>query len=61
MAYYIKYPKNHKAKVSVVTKRPRSGGRKYGFSEGPLKSIQAVKSRLSWMNIPRSRRPVKFR
>jgi hypothetical protein len=60
MAYYILYPKNRNESVKIVHKRPRADYRRYGFAEGPLKSKQAVCTRLNQMNVSASRRPAKF-
>ena len=62
MAYYIMYPKSKVASVKVVTRKPKyRPGTRFGFAEGPLRTIQAVKVRLNQMSIPGSRRPEKFR
>ena len=61
MGYYIKYPKNQKEKVAIVTKRPDPRRqKKYGFVEGSFKSKKQVIRRLNWMNIPKERRPTGY-
>nr|WP_294805604.1 hypothetical protein [uncultured Nitrososphaera sp.] len=59
-AYYIKYPNNKSDKVSVVRKKPTSGGKKYGFAEGPFHTIKSVITRLNHMRVPDVQRPKKF-
>ena len=58
MKYYIKYPKNQKEKVAIVSKRPDPRRqKKYGFAEGSFNSKKEVITRLNQMNIPVDRRP----
>lgn len=60
MAYYILYPKDKRKNVRVVVKRPVRAWKNYGFAEGPLSTIKAVKQRLNAMNISNFNRPKKF-
>lgn len=65
MSYYIVYPKSKIASVRVLTKRPgrtyTKVGSRWGFAEGPMRTIASVTHRLNAMNIDSARRPVKFR
>ena len=62
MAYYIEYPKSKVVSVRVVTKKPvEKIGSRWGFAEGPLKTIKAVVHRLNAMGVVNKRRPVKYR
>ncbi len=63
MAYYILYPRTVKEHVKVVNTKPTPAQyqKKYGFAEGPLRTLRAVAVRLNMMNIPNSRRPAKVK
>lgn len=66
MAYYIMYPRGKSGAVKIATRKPSPTRKaveleRFGFAEGPLKTIRSVKIRLNQMNIPNARRPVKFR
>lgn len=60
MGYYILYPENHKAKVTIVTKKPRLT-KGYGYAEGMFRTIRDVIVRLNWRDVPNNRRPDKFK
>ena len=61
--YYVLHPHDPRDKVRVVTRRPNPEKlrQRYGYSEGPFRTIKDVKLWLNWMNIPNERRPKKFR